>query len=168
MNNQKFKEEIISMQSKLNNFALTLTNDVEDANDLVQDTYLKVLLSKNQYKENTNLKAWMWTIMRNTFINEYRKRNREREVICDNMDIYSLGTYSVHSSDNADTNYYIKEINNYIDEIEDGQRIPFEMFLDGYKYKEIADKMNISLGTVKSRIFFTRKKLQHKLVDYID
>ncbi len=168
MNSQKFKEEIVSMQGKLNHFALSLTCNTDDANDLVQETYLKVLSSEDKYEEDTNLKAWMLTIMRNTFINDYRKRKRANEVMSDNADIHFLGVRSPQSSDKADVNYHVKEINKHINSIGDDQRIPFEMFLDGYKYKEIADRMDISLGTVKSRIFFTRKKLQNNLSDYIN
>lgn len=167
MNSQKFKEEILSMFGKLNNFALSLTSNIDDANDLVQDTYLKVLLSEDKYEEDTNLKAWMLTIMRNTFINDYRKRKRINDVISDDTYHHLLDVCYLQSSDRADVNYHVKEINRQINSIDEEQRIPFEMFLDGYKYKEIADKMNISLGTVKSRIFFTRKKLQNSLADYV-
>ena len=166
MNSQEFKEEVISLQGKLNHFALSLTSNTDDANDLVQETYLKVLSSEDKYKKDTNLKAWVLTIMRNTFINDYRKRKRINEMMVDNA--YSiLDIRLLQSSDKADINYYVKEINKQINGIADAQRIPFEMFLDGYKYKEIADKMDISIGTVKSRIFFTRKKLQHNLADYV-
>ena len=167
MNSQKFRDEIISMHGKLNHFALSLTCNMDDAKDLVQETYLKVLSSEDKYEDNTNLKAWMLTIMRNTFINNYRRRKRNNEVMSDNIDLNFLGTRTMQSSQKTDTNYYVKEINKQINTIHDEQRIPFELFLDGYKYKEIADKMNISLGTVKSRIFFTRKKLQNNLADYV-
>lgn len=167
MNSQKFRDEIISMHGKLSHFALSLTCNIDDAKDLVQETYLKVLSSEDKFEENTNLKAWMLTIMRNTFINNYRRRKRNNEVMSDNIDLNFLGTRTLQSTQKADVNYYVKEINKQINNINDEQRIPFEMFLDGYKYKEIADKMNISLGTVKSRIFFTRKKLQNNLADYV-
>ncbi|MDR2409730.1 MAG: sigma-70 family RNA polymerase sigma factor [Bacteroidales bacterium] len=167
MENLQFKEAVISMYGKLTHFALTLTCNAEEAKDLVQETYLKVLSSEDKYEKDTNLKAWMLTIMRNTFINDYRKRKRVNEVINENIDISSLGQYALQSPEQADINYYVKEINRHINNIEEDQRIPFEMFLDGYKYKEIADEMDISLGTVKSRIFFTRKKLQNTLADYI-
>jgi RNA polymerase sigma-70 factor (ECF subfamily) len=167
MNSPKFKEEVISMYGKLNHFALTLTCNTEEAKDLVQETYLKVLSSEDKYEQDTNLKAWMLTIMRNTFINDYRKRKRINDVMSDNHDFASLGYHTLQSPERADIHYHVKEINKHINNIDDDQRIPFEMFLDGYKYKEIADEMDISLGTVKSRIFFTRKKLQNTLSDYI-
>lgn len=166
MNSQKFREEVVSMHTKLNNFALSLTCNMDDAKDLVQETYLKALSSEDKYEDNTNLKAWMLTIMRNTFINDYRKRKRNNEVMSENIDLTFLGTRTVQSLQKSDANYHVKEINKQINAISEDQRIPFEMFLDGYKYKEIAESMNISLGTVKSRIFFTRKKLQNNLVDY--
>jgi RNA polymerase sigma-70 factor (ECF subfamily) len=167
MNNQNFKEAILSMQGKLNHFAITLTCNSEDAEDLVQDTYLKVLSSEDKYEQDTNLKAWVLTIMRNTFINDYRKRKRINEVMNNHTDISSIKQFLLQSPERADINYYVKEINKQISKIEEQQRIPFEMFLDGYQYKEIAEKMNISMGTVKSRIFFARKKLQNILSDYI-
>ncbi|MDR1181742.1 MAG: RNA polymerase sigma factor [Bacteroidales bacterium] len=167
MNNQSFKEAILSMQGKLNHFAITLTCNSEDAEDLVQDTYLKVLTSEDKYEEDTNLKAWVLTIMRNTFINDYRKRKRINEVMNNHADISTIKQFVLQSPERADMNYYVKEINKQINRIEEQQRIPFEMFLDGYQYKEIAEKMNISMGTVKSRIFFARKKLQNILSDYI-
>jgi RNA polymerase sigma-70 factor (ECF subfamily) len=167
MSSPKFKEAVVSMYGNLNHFALTLTSNTEDAKDLVQDTYLKVLSSEDKYEKNTNLKAWMLTIMRNTFINNYRKRKRINDLMGDNKDSTPLKVQTLQSPDHADINYHVKEINKHINNIDDEQRIPFEMFLDGYKYKEIADEMDISLGTVKSRIFFTRKKLQNKLLDYI-
>ena len=165
MNSQKFKNEVLAMHGKLNHFALSLTCNIDDANDLVQETYLKVLSSEDKYEDNTNLKAWMMTIMRNTFINEYRKRKRTNELVNDNLDFQR--THTLQSSQKADMHYHVKEINKHINNIDDEQRIPFEMYLDGYKYKEIADEMEISLGTVKSRIFFTRKKLQNNLADYV-
>jgi RNA polymerase sigma-70 factor (ECF subfamily) len=84
-----------------------------------------------------------------------------------NIDISSLKQIIIQAAERADMDYYVKEINKQIGKIDAQQRIPFEMFLDGYQYKEIADKMNISMGTVKSRIFFARKKLQNILSDYI-
>ena len=167
-NSQKFKDEVVSMQGKLNHFALSLTSNTDDANDLVQETYLKILTSEEKYEEDTNLKAWVLTIMRNIFINDYRKRKRINEIICDESYFHQFEANFLQSSDKADENYYLKEITKQINSICDDQRIPFEMFLDGYKYKEIAQKMNISLGTVKSRIFFTRKKLQRSLADYLN
>jgi RNA polymerase sigma-70 factor (ECF subfamily) len=167
MENLQFREAVTSMYGKLSHFALMLTSNAEEAQDLVQETYLKVLSSEDKYEKDTNLKAWMLTIMRNTFINDYRKRKRVNEVINENIDVSSLGQYALQSPERADINYYVKEINKHINNIDEDQRIPFEMFLDGYKYKEIADEMDISLGTVKSRIFFTRKKLQNTLADYI-
>jgi RNA polymerase sigma-70 factor (ECF subfamily) len=167
MENLQFREAVISMHTKLTHFALMLTCNVEEAKDLVQETYLKVLSSEDKYEKDTNLKAWMLTIMRNTFINDYRKRKRVNEVINENIDVSSLGQYALQAPERADINYHVKEINKHINNIDEDQRIPFEMFIDGYKYKEIADEMELSLGTVKSRIFFTRKKLQNTLADYI-
>ena len=105
--------------------------------------------------------------MKNTFINNYRRKQRSKIIVEQNEDLYHLNNYVSSPSDSADMNFYVKDINEKILEKKEDQRKPFEMFLDGFKYQEIADEMNISIGTVKSRIFFTRKKLMEDLKDYV-
>lgn len=166
MNKNTFGEEIMSMEPSLRSFAYSLTSNTEDANDLLQDTYLKALLYQEKFENDTNLKAWLYTIMRNTFINNYRRKVKSNTFICQSDDIYYLHNAISNRSDNADMKISIKEITKTISNIEENQRLPFEMFIDGYKYKEISDHMDISIGTVKSRIFFTRKKLMNSLKDY--
>lgn len=166
MNDNRFGDEIIAMGSPLRNFAYSLTSNEEDANDLLQDTFLKALLYQDKFENNTNLKAWLYTIMRNTFINNYRRKVKTNTFINQTDDVYYLQNTVSNRSDNADMKISIKEITKNIGKIEENQRLPFEMFIDGYKYKEISDHMDISIGTVKSRIFFTRKKLMDSLKDY--
>jgi RNA polymerase sigma-70 factor (ECF subfamily) len=166
MNKNRFGDEIIAMENSLRNFAYSLTSNPEDANDLLQDTFLKALLYKDKFEDDTNLKAWLYTIMRNTFINNYRRKVKSNTFIYQSDDIYYLHNIVSNHSDNADMKISVKEITQTIGNIEENQRLPFEMFIDGYKYKEISDHMDISIGTVKSRIFFTRKKLMSSLKDY--
>lgn len=166
MTNSRFREEMIALGSSLRNFAFSLTSNQEDANDLLQDTYLKALLYKDKFENDTNLKAWLYTIMRNTFINNYRRKVKSNSLIFQADDIQYLHNMVSNRADNADMKLSVKEITQNIGKIEENQRIPFEMFIDGYKYKEISDEMDISIGTVKSRIFFTRKKLMNSLKDY--
>jgi RNA polymerase sigma-70 factor (ECF subfamily) len=166
MNKHTFGKEIIAMEPSLRSFAYSLTTNAEDANDLLQDTYLKALVYQDKFENDTNLKAWLYTIMRNTFINNYRRKVKSNTFICHSEEVSYIHNTLSNRSDNADMKISIKEITRTISAIEETQRLPFEMFIDGYKYKEISDHMDISIGTVKSRIFFTRKKLMNSLKDY--
>jgi RNA polymerase sigma-70 factor (ECF subfamily) len=158
-------ERALMYDQKLRQYAYSFTLNDDDASDLVQDTYLKIMQSSEYYKEDSNFKAWMYTIMKNTFINDYRKKQRLKTVVEQNEDLYHLNDFVSTPSDTADMKFYVKDINERILSKKEDQRKPFEMFLDGYKYQEIANAMGISIGTVKSRIFFTRKKLMDDLHD---
>ncbi|MFW6246267.1 MAG: sigma-70 family RNA polymerase sigma factor, partial [Tangfeifania sp.] len=162
----QFNNTLLSLKNNLRYYALSLTSDSEKANDLLQETMLKALTYRDKFKENTNFKAWIYTIMRNTFINDYR-RNVKRK---DTFDYMSNDIHIAQSIDKVypspDSFYNSKEIMANIEALEDEYRVPFNMFLEGYKYKEIAEELELPLGTVKSRIFFTRKKLEKSLKDY--
>lgn len=164
---QSVIEQVMQYDETLRQFALSLTLNTEDAEDLLQDTYLKVLQFSDRYSDNTNLKAWVFTIMKNTFINTYRRKQRSKVLIDQSEDLYYLNNLVSDPADAADMRHYVTEINKKIMEKKEDQRKPFELFLDGYKYQEIADMMDLSIGTVKSRIFFTRKKLMEDLQDYV-
>ena len=165
--NASLIEKTLQMDSHLRQYAVSLTMNLDDAEDLLQDTYLKVMQTENSYKEDTNLKAWVITIMKNTFINNYRRKQRSKVFIDQSEDLYYLSNSVSSNEDNADMHLYYTEINKKIQEKKEEQKKPFEMFIDGYKYQEIADEMNISIGTVKSRIFFMRKRLMEELNDYV-
>lgn len=157
---------VLVYDDRLRQFALSLTHNEEDAEDLVQDTYLKVMQNTDRFSEETNLKAWVYTIMRNTFINGYRRKQRSK-VVMDNSEDNILVTNAVSASnDDADLNLYVSEISDAISLMKDSQRDVFELFVDGFKYQEIADMLQISIGTVKSRIFFARQKLMNYLTGY--
>lgn len=165
--NASLIEKTLQMDSHLRQYAVSLTMNLDDAEDLLQDTYLKVMQNENSYKEDTNLKAWVITIMKNTFINNYRRKQRSKVFIDQSEDLFYLSNSVSSKEDNADMHLYYTEINKKIQEKKEEQKKPFEMFIDGYKYQEIADEMNISIGTVKSRIFFMRKRLMEELNDYV-
>lgn len=165
--NASLIEKTLQMDSHLRQYAVSLTMNLDDAEDLLQDTYLKVIQNENSYKEDTNLKAWVITIMKNTFINNYRRKQRSKVFIDQSEDLFYLSNSVSSNEDNADMHLYYTEINKKIQEKKEEQKKPFEMFIDGYKYQEIADEMNISIGTVKSRIFFMRKRLMEELNDYV-
>ncbi len=161
----EFNYKLLGLQKNLKYFAYTLTSNYEDAQDLVQETYLKALTNREKFTANTNLKAWTFTIMKNTFINNYRQNVRNNTILDKTDDLYYLNLPKASSIGLPDADYSLKEINKTIGKISPEQRLPFEMYNKGYKYKEIAEKLDLSIGTVKSRIFFTRKKLMEALKD---
>ena len=152
----------MSLQSNLLNFAFMLTSNRDDAYDLLQDTTLKALDNEDKYAENTNFKGWVFTIMRNIFINNYRRSVRSATIVDTTDNLYHLNLSQDSTIESPEESYSATEISKAINEFSDEYRIPFSMHLQGYKYNEIAEHMNLPLGTVKSRIFFARKKLQER------
>lgn len=166
MENKILESKLISLQSNMMNFAMMLTSNRDDAEDLLQDTTLKVLDNAEKFAENTNFKGWVFTIMRNIFINNYRRMSRSATVIDQTEDLYQLDLAVDTAVDSPEGTYAASEITKAIEEFSDGYRIPFSMHVAGYKYEEIAEEMQLPLGTVKSRIFFARKQLQKRFADY--
>ncbi|MDP4208741.1 MAG: RNA polymerase sigma factor [Bacteroidota bacterium] len=162
----EFNHQLISLEDKLARFALSLTSNREDAKDLLQETMYKALVYREQFVQYTNLKAWTYTIMKNTFINNYRRNVRQNTAFDNTKDLYFLSQNSDNVNVAPDSAYSAQEINKVIDGLSDDFKVPFKMHTEGYKYKEIAQKLDLKLGTVKSRIFFTRKKLMDTLKDY--
>lgn len=160
MSHTKFSQEYCQMQGLLYAFAYRLTKNENDAQDLVQDTAYKAFKYKNLYQPKTNLRAWLLTIMRNTFINGYRQKKRH-QVVNDNTDneyFINSGHLIVHNG--GEVSISLEEIWGVINQLEDCIKTPFLLFYQGYKYDEIAEILDIPVGTVKSRIFFARKKMQ--------
>ena len=166
MTTAAFTTRLMSLQSNMLNFAYTLTSNRDDAYDLLQDTTLKVLDNREKYVENTNFKGWVFTIMRNIFINNYRRVVRSATVVDRTEDLYHLNLPQDSGFETPEGSFGANEITDAINEFADEYRIPFSMHVAGYKYNEIAEKMNLPLGTIKSRIFFARKKLQTRFADY--
>ncbi len=166
MTTSEFSNQLISLEEKLNRFALRLTADKDNAKDLLQDTFLKALAYREQFEDSTNLKAWTYTIMKNTFINNYRKSSRQNTTFDNTKDLFFLSQNKDTFNVEPDSVFREKEINKAIECLDDEFKVPFRMHTQGYKYKEIADILGLKIGTVKSRIFFTRKKLSDILYDY--
>jgi len=154
------------MEDRLERFALSLTANRESAKDLLQETYLKALSSKDKFIEFTNFEAWAYTIMKNTFINNYRKAVRQKTIVDTTKDLYYLNNSKESGHVKPDSTMQQKEINRHINDLQDELKVPFLMHTRGFKYKEIAEELDLKIGTVKSRIFFTRKKLMESLADY--
>ena len=164
--NETFKQRVLGLQGNLLSFAYQLTTDKEQARDLLQDTTLKALDNEEKYVDNVNFKGWIFTIMRNIFINNYRQTVRKATVIDQTEDLYHLNISQDSGLASPEGSYAVKEITHALEGFSDDYRIPFNMYVAGYKYNEIADKMGLPLGTVKSRIFFARKRLRDQLQDF--
>lgn len=166
MASNEFQSKLMGLQDNLLNFALMLTSNRDNAYDLLQDTTLKALSNEGKYVENTNFKGWVFTIMRNIFINNYRRQVRSATVVDTTEDLYHLNLSQESGLSTPEGSFAAKEISEAIKNFSEEYRVPFSMYVAGYKYSEIADKMGLPLGTVKSRIFFARKRLQALLKDY--
>lgn len=163
---EEFQVRLLDLQENLLNFAYLLTSNREEARDLLQDTTLKALDNREKYIDNVNFKGWVFTIMRNIFINNYRRVVRNNTIVDQTEDLYHLNLPQDSGIISPESNISVNEITKAINSFADEYKIPFSMHLAGYKYHEIADKTNIPMGTVKSRIFFARQRLQEMLKDY--
>ncbi|MDR1645103.1 MAG: RNA polymerase sigma factor [Tannerellaceae bacterium] len=167
MNALQFQKKLLSIQENMRNFALLLTSNTDDAEDLMQDTTLKVLDNKDKFVENVNFKGWVLTVMRNIFLNNYSNyRVRHRRVSIDNRpDLEFLYLVDETACQMTDYSLQLQELSHAINHLNEDLRRPLSLFLSGYKYTEIAQMMGLPLGTVKSRIFFARRVLQRELKD---
>jgi RNA polymerase sigma-70 factor (ECF subfamily) len=166
-NTQKgFEDKLIDLQNNMLNFALTLTSNREEAKDLLQETTLRALDNKEKYYENVNFKGWVFTIMHNIFVNNYRRVVRSQTMIDQTENLYHLNMPQDSGFDTPEGAYTVAEIVKVINSFSDEYKVPFSMHVSGYKYEEIAQQLGLPIGTVKSRIFFARKRLQELLADY--
>lgn len=159
MTTLNFNHNVSKIENLLFAFAMKLSKNREDAKDLFQDTLMRAFACKERFQEGTNFKAWVTTIMRNCFINEYRKRRTRNKV---EQPLEENTEFAVKKAVRNDGGSIImmKELRNMLDCMGDSHRVPFEMFFEGYEYQEIAEHLELPMGTVKSRIFFARKKMQ--------
>jgi len=149
-------KKIEAVSDYLKKFALSLTKDMADADDLVQDTLFSIIKNKDRFNEGTNFKAWSSTIMRNVFINNYRRRKRFLKALNAHTEIKN--TFNALENE-GEMNIAIEEISAIIDQIELKYRTPFDMYRQGFQYKEISEKLELPIGTVKSQIFHARRKI---------
>ena len=163
MSKVDFNEKINTLTPSLKSFAYNLTKDSEEAKDLYQETAFRAITNRDKFKAGTNLKAWLFTIMKNIFINNYRKKTKANTVVDTTENLFFINSSSVLVSNGAGTKIQMDELNGMIEALEESIRIPFEMHYEGYKYQEIADQLALPLGTVKSRIFFARKELKNTI-----
>ena len=162
----KFQDRLVDEQRNLLNFAYKLTSDHNAASDLVQETTLKALDNEEKYADNVNFKGWIFTIMRNIFINNYRRNVRHNTIVDTTDNLFLLNSSVEAVNESPEGAYTINEISQLIAKLPKSFSEPFSLHIAGYKYEEIAEKLSLPLGTVKSRIFTTRRQLRDLLTDY--
>lgn len=165
-NKETLEQNLVQLQSNMMNFALTLTANREEAKDLTQEATLKALSNIDKYYDNVNFKGWVFTIMHNIFVNNYRRAVRNQTIIDTTESLYHLNLPQNSGFESPEGSYTYAEVTKVLNSFADEYRKPFSMHVTGYKYEEIAEELGLPLGTVKSRIFFARKRLQELLKDY--
>ena len=163
----EFGNEIIKLKPSLKSFAFFLTKDDEDANDLLQETHFRALSNKEKFAEGTNIKAWLFTIMKNIFINNYRLKTRRKTSTDNTENQFYINSAQSVIGNKGESNITLHEILTAIDDLGGLYKKPFMMHYNGFKYQEISEEMGLPLGTVKSRIFFARKVLKKRLNDLV-
>lgn len=163
MAKSNFQDKLMGLQSNLLNFAYMLTSNRDDAYDLLQDTTLKVLGNEDKYVENTNFKGWVFTIMRNIFINNYRRGVRSATVIDQTEDCYHLNLSQESGLETPEGSFAVGEISAAIAEFPEKYRIPFSMHLSGYKYNEIAEKMGLPSAQLRAVYFLPARRFSNVL-----
>ncbi len=163
MSSASFNEILLTNADFLKPFAINLTRDSEAANDLCQETLYKALANQEKYHSGTNIKAWLFTIMRNIFINNYRRKIKQKTFLDSTPHDYLVNLKQVTVPNAAESDMRVKEINKAIQQLPEIFKTPFLLYFDGYKYNEIADVLHEPLGTIKSRIHFARKLLKEQI-----
>jgi RNA polymerase sigma factor (sigma-70 family) len=159
----EFKRLLLNNADSLKPFAINLTRDAEDAKDLYQETLYRALVNVEKYSLGTNIRAWLFTIMRNIFINDYRKKSKQQTVLDSSPNEQLINNNQSLALNNAESSINLKDIRNAIHRLPEIFKIPFTLFFEGYKYNEIAYALKEPLGTVKSRIHFARKILRDQI-----
>ncbi|MBC7923369.1 MAG: RNA polymerase sigma factor [Ferruginibacter sp.] len=162
----EFTHSIDQVTKALRPFALRLTKDVEDANDLLQETLMKAFTNRDKFTDGTNLKAWLYTIMKNTFITNYQRLVRRKTFIDTTDNLHYINSLDSITENLAHSNFAQRDINEAIDQLDGAYKTPFLMHFQGFKYHEIAQRLNIPIGTVKNRIHIARKDLKAQLTVY--
>jgi RNA polymerase sigma factor (sigma-70 family) len=162
----EFNQVVINNAEYLKPFAITLTRDNETAKDLLQETMFRALANREKYNAGTNIKAWLYTIMRNIFINDYRRKAKQNTVLDNSINEFLLNSNQLSVVNAAESNLKMKEIQQAVYELPEIFKNPFMLYFDGYKYNEIAELLKEPLGTIKSRIHFARKLLKEQLTRF--
>jgi len=171
----QFEEQALPFMDQLYGAAMRMTRNPQDAADLVQDTFVKAFAAWSRFTQGTNLKAWLYRILTNTYINGYRKKQREPyQSAIDDLEDWQLGgaestTSSSHRSAEAEAIDHMpaSAVKDALQELkEDFRMVVYLADVEGFAYQEIADIMQTPIGTVMSRLHRGRKLLREKLKDY--
>jgi RNA polymerase sigma-70 factor (ECF subfamily) len=162
MTANEFGSQLAGLEQNLVKFAYRFNLKKDDIKDLVQETFLKALKNRDKFVDSEKFKTWTFTIMRNIFVDNYRSGAIKKTVSYSANDSIFENYPEPVGTDDPDSNYSAFELNQIIDQLNDTLRIPFRMYVNGYKYIEIAEKLNIKIGTVKKRIFLSRYQLMKK------
>lgn len=163
MSTTEFSRQISMFEEMLRAFAYSLTRNEEASKDLYQETTYRAVKNKEKFEEGSNLKAWLFTIMKNIFINDYRRKRKANTIFDSTDNQYFINSNVKRGGNEGESSILIQELFELINQLEDQLRVPFLMHYKGYKYQEIADQFDLPLGTVKSRIFFARRLLKEQI-----
>lgn len=166
MSAAEFNELLLSNTDPLKPFSVSLTHDQEMAKDLFQETLYKALANQDKYSTGTNIKAWLFTIMRNIFINDYRRKSKQRTIFDNSSNEALINSVNIITSNRGEDSLHVKEIQKAIYQLPQIFKIPFLLYFEGYRYHEISESLREPLGTIKSRIHFARKLLKEQLSRY--
>lgn len=166
MTGQEYSSQIVKVSKSLKPFAIKLTKDVEDANDLLQDTLIKGYTNRDKFSDGTNLKAWLFTIMKNTFITNYQKMVRRNTFIDVTDNLHFINSMENSAQNLGNSTFVQSDLVKALNKLEEDYLSPFMMYFSGYKYHEIAVSLEIPIGTVKNRIHIARKELKEMLHMY--
>lgn len=166
MDQSEFSQIATKYSKPLFDHAIKFTRDEDDAKDLVQDTLIKGMRFCQNFDEGTNLRGWLYVIMKNTFINDFRKASRKKDVITTNDDISDAHLTKSATTNAVNTTFAMEDINRAMSSIKPLYSIPFQLYFEGYKYEEISEQLDIPLGTVKTHIHQARMGLQKYLAMY--
>jgi len=158
--NCQIAQDFYSLKKELQAFAMHLVRDKHLAEDLFQDTAVRVFKNVDKFSKNSNFKSWVMVIMRNTFINDYRKKKRRRKIYDKNVDTYTFNSLANSVENEGEKNFVVMELLGMIERLDENIKKPFVMSYEGFKYEEIAKEMELPVGTIKSRIFQARKQLK--------
>ncbi len=164
MESNNFSSQLVAQEENLLRFAFKFTKCVDYAKDLVQETFLKALLNEEKYDGSSNIKPWLFAILRNIFINDYRKKVKNTVQLTEDYNEFLFSNKPASYSPESDLNF--KELNFIVLSLDSAMRVPFQMFNNGYKYQEISDSLGINIGTVKSRIHFSKTRIMEK-IEYV-
>jgi RNA polymerase sigma factor (sigma-70 family) len=165
-NSQEFTQQIWTFKDSLRGFAISFTRNEDDADDLVQETMLKAIRYIEKFQQGTNLKSWLFMILKNTFINNYRKRNKLKSYIAETAGIAMVDVKVNLTLNEGEGKCMMEDIHKELTKLSFDCYYPFIKYFEGYKYKEIADELQIPIGTVKTRIHMARNILKKNLKTY--